>query len=687
MPYGEVTLVPGVNVERTATLLKAGYNQSQLIRFKDSLGQKLGGWQRYYPNAVPGVPRDLHAWQDLNGTDHLSVGTTTQLAVITNNSYQDITPQTLTTNPAPNFTTSANSPVVTVTDPNISNVTVYDSVLFNTPIAVDGIILSGLYAITEITGTHSYEITAADSAVSGVTSQGVVPVFTTVSGSAVVEVALPLHGLSTGSTVVLPATTTGNGVTIQGAYTVASVVDANDFNITLPNQANASGSFSMNGGNAQFVYYINIGPPAVGSGYGIGGYGTGGYGTGTTSSAQTGMEITATDWTSDNWGEILLACPAGGGVYQFDPTGGFKNAGLVATAPPFNGGLFVSVSQQILFCWASTADHSLDAIPGLGIIQDPLLLKWSNVGDFTNFVPLTTDQAGDFRIGIGSKIVAGAAVQNQDLFWTDLDLWAANYQGQPFIFGLNRIGVGAGAISSHSVQSLRGNVYWMGPSNFYAYDANGVHVLPCSVWDFVFQNMTSNVAFQKNVRTLPNTPFNEAGWAFPSAASANGECDSYVKVNILEPNQPWDYGSLPRSAWIDQTVLGPPIGATPTGVIYQHETAPDADGQPLNASFTTGYFYIAEGEDYAFVDRIIPDFKWGTYAGAQGAQVQLSFNVVNYPGDAATVFGPFTVTAQTEYVSVRFRGALMSITVSSDDVGSFWRLGKVRYRYAPAGRR
>jgi hypothetical protein len=34
--------------------------------------------------------------------------------------------------------------------------------------------------------------------------------------------------------------------------------------------------------------------------------------------AQTGTPITATDWTSDNWREILLACPANGGIYQFD---------------------------------------------------------------------------------------------------------------------------------------------------------------------------------------------------------------------------------------------------------------------------------------------------------------------------------------------------------------------------------
>lgn len=686
MPYGEVKLLPGVNTQRTPTLLEAGISQSALVRFMNGLVQKIGGWAKFYANAVSGVPRDLHAWEDLNQSTHLAVGTTTQLAVITGGSLTNITPQAITSDIAPNFSTVQNTPTVTIIDANISNVTVFDSILLNTPISVGGLILSGLYQIVQIVGATSYEITAAANATSTVNNAGAVPVFTTTSGSSSVSVALTAHGMVAGNTVVFPIVTTGNGVTISGAYTVISVTDANDFIITAGSQGNANTSFSMNSGNAEIIYSINIGPAAAGSGYGLGGYGAGGYGTGTTPSQQVGTPITATDWTTDNWGKILLACPTGGGIYQFDPTGGFGNAGLVATAPPLNGGMFVSVSQQILMCWGSTA------IEDIGIQQDPMLVRWSDSGDYTNFVALVTNQAGDFRIPIGSMIKGGLAVANQDLFWTDLDLWAANYQGPPFVFGFNKVGAGAGLISSHAAQQLRGGIYWMGPSNFYSYNSGGVNVIPCPVWDFVFQNLSSNASYVAKIRSLPNTPFNEVGWAFPSAAST-GENDSYVKFNVTEPGAPWDYGPLSsltpyaRSAWIDQTVLGNPIGATPTGIIYQHETSPDADGQPLNASFTTGFFYIAEGEDFAFVDQVLPDFKWSIFGGASSAQIQMSFNVTDYPGDTPTVYGPYLVTQATEYISVRFRGRQMSITVQSNDVGSFWRLGKVRYRYAPAGRR
>src|SRR6266576_1514945 len=101
MSYGSVTLIPGVNVERTPTLLQAGYSASSLIRFKDSLAQKLGGWVRFFNSTIAGIPRALHAWQDLNQVNHLAVGTTTQFNVITSGNLKPITPQTKTTNPAP----------------------------------------------------------------------------------------------------------------------------------------------------------------------------------------------------------------------------------------------------------------------------------------------------------------------------------------------------------------------------------------------------------------------------------------------------------------------------------------------------------------------------------------------------------------------------------------------------------
>jgi hypothetical protein len=552
VPFGAVKLLPGVNVERTPTLNEAGVVQSQLIRYRDGLVQKYGGWANFYPFAVAGVPRDLHAWADLNQVNRLAIGTTAQLAAITGATLKDLTPQTKVSNFAPNFTTTLGSPSVNVVDPNITTVTTYDSVFFNTPVAVGGIILSGLYPIDTVTGTHSYRITAATNATASVANGGIVPVFTTATNSSNVSVALPAHGLASApdNAIVFPIATVAHGITISGLYTAASITDVNDFVIQSSAQATGAGAVPMNGGNAQIVYYITLGPPPGGVGYGLGGYGKGGYGTGVAQTAQQGTPITAADWTTDNWGQLLLACPKNGGIYYWDPTGGFENASLISSGPLFNAGMFVSTSAQIVIAYGSTITEQI------GVLQDPMLVQWCDSGNFFDWTPSDTNLARNFRIPIGSRIVAGMAVSNQNLIWTDLDLWIMNFIGFPNVYGFNKIGAGAGAASSHAVQQLRGGVHWMGASNFYRYAGSGVEVVPCPVWDFVFQNL--NTAFIRNVRAMPNTPFNEVGYLFPTMASVNGENDAYVKYNISEPGQPWDYGYLPRSAWIDQNVFGPP---------------------------------------------------------------------------------------------------------------------------------
>ena len=89
----------------------------------------------------------------------------------------------------------------------------------------------------------------------------------------------------------------------------------------------------------------------------------------------------------------------------------------------------------------------------------------------------------------------------------------------------------------------------------------------------------------------------------------------------------------------------------------------------------------------AFVDWVLPDFKWGTYSVLQTATVMVSFNVVDYDGDMPTTYGPYSMTNATEYLEPRFRGRYMKVVVASNDFGSFWRLGSIRYRYQADGRR
>ena len=106
----------------------------------------------------------------------------------------------------------------------------------------------------------------------------------------------------------------------------------------------------------------------------------------------------------------------------------------------------------------------------------------------------------------------------------------------------------------------------------------------------------------------------------------------------------------------------------------------------MNSYFTTGYFTMSEADVKTFVDQVWPDMKWGLYNGTQNATINLTFNYVDYAGQTPQTTPTYALTQATQYVSPRFRGRLTSITLGSNDVGSFWRIGNIRYRLQPDGK-
>ena len=754
MAFRSIRLKPGVDVEQTPTLNQTGIASANLIRWREGLVEKIGGWVRFYPFQIGSIPRDLHPWQDINGIDHLGIGATGGLFVVTNGALAPITPQTTTTNTPPYFTATASSPIIQIQDSNIVNPTVNDSVFIAVPVSVGGQVIEGLYQISAVINTDTYQITAASNSTlstttdtvtiaggvvtwaahgllanapvffkttgtltnlvafqtyyvvgasittntfevsatpggaaiatasstpttTAVANAGTVPFFTTTIGSGSVNVLEPNHGLSIGEQAAFLVSTSVGGTAVSGAYLVQAIVDANNYTISVTPTATSTAGALENGGNVEFIYYIAIGPQPAAQPYGSGAYGAGAYGFGTTPSGGSGTPITAVDWTQDNWGEILMACPQGGGIYTWEPNTGFQNAKLIPNAPISNTGMFIAMPLQILVAYGS----SFTGVP------DPLGINWSTSGDYTVWEPLSSNQAGGDQIPTGSKIVGGIQAPQQGLIWTDIDLYSMQYVGYPNVFGFSKIMSGCGLIGSHARGLLGSTIFWMSQQQFFQLPAGGApSPMPCSVWDYVFQNLDTTNAYK--IRCAPNSQFGTIAWHFPSLSGGTGENDSYVEFNAIEGE--WTTGVLPttgRSAWTDQSVFGPPIGGGPNQVIYQHEVGYDGDGSALNPIFTTGYFAIGEGEDYCFVDQFIPDFKYGLQGGAQTANLMVTLFVVNYPSDTPIAFGPYPASTAVEYISTRLRGRQMAWQAQSSDLGSFWRVGLSRHRWAPAGRR
>lgn len=668
MPLEVLRVRPGVNVQLTPTLLgPQGWASSQLIRFKDGLPQKLGGWTHLNDTALIGTGRGMKVWADLSGVPYAAVGTEQRLTLMSGGALFDITPLRKTTNPAVQFSTALGSKSVTIVDVN-HGATTGDWVDIIVPVSVGGIIIQGLYAVTVVDG-NSYTIQSATAALSTVTNGGAVPTFTSANGLPTLTVTFANHGFNAGDEFEVQVATTVATIAMAAFsdFSVTSVTDASHFVITPGGNANATTTVAENGGNAQIGYLIQNGFASATSitGYGIGPYGAGPYGIGSVGAIVQPLR----QWFLDNWGQDLIGNFSGSTLYFWAPpfTDGNVAQPTGGTTPSIIMASFVAMPEQIAVALGAEV---------LGVF-DPNLIRWSNVSDFTDWVATAVNQAGSFRLPTGSKIVGGLQGPQFGCIWTDVDFWLMQYLQPPLVFGFNKVASGCELMSARAAGVYNNIVYWASTENFYVFDGNSVQVLPCTVWDKFFPNINKQQI--DKVWCWVNSAFNEVWWYYPSLNAT--ECDSYVKFQTVD--HVWDFGPLPRTCGVDTNPLGPPIAVDTSGLIQQHEVGNDADGQAMMSSITSGFLSIANGDLFTFLERILPDFI------IQGGNQRIFVTVTteDYTSDTPTARGPYTVTPNVPYIIVRARGRQAAVTITSSDLGVFWRLGALRYLGQPAGRR
>lgn len=695
MPFQEVNLVPSVNIESTPADNPSGVQESQFIRWKANLPEKRGGCSLYINERMEGIPVDIQPWGDIAGRPYVGTATTEEVYAYEdfNNYNRIISPQYLDSPAAtPDLSTVAGSNLVTVIDPNNQNLTVYDAVTFNTPVSVGGIILQGTYPIVEAQGPSQYVIDVGYLATLTVNNGGVLPQFVTTAGSSEIKVNFPIEyqygKLAAGDRIGFTIPTQVGGLTIDGQYIVNRILNTTSFVIIDNEAAPTSGSVYLNGGKLNLRYWIVDGPTLSGSGYGTNQYGQYGYGQGSPNPPAIGNTYKANNWWLDNRGASLIACALGGPIFYWSNANGYQNLAILDGAPVRNNGAMVAMPYGNVMAWGCSTT--------INQLQDPLFIRWSDSKDPNNWSIAGNSDAGFYTIPTGSKIVRGIQAQTQQYWFTDVDVYSAQYVGYPGTFSFNKIGSGCGLVAPKSVGVLGSNIYWMSNRQFFVCPAGGApQPVPCSVWDFIFQNMDTR--YQDKVICGTNSLFNEVIWFFPTMDQTAGNPptlydgipNAYVCYNA-QYNE-WDVGYTNRTAWFDQSLIGEPIAADSAGYVYQHETSNNnAIGPltfPINSWLKTGYFSLNNGQDLSFVDWVLPDFKWGQYDEPQDADLKFTFYVTDYAGQTPREYGPYSCNKDTPFITPRIRGRYMAIKIESNDMNSFWRLGSIRYRYASSGRR
>ena len=256
--------------------------------------------------------------------------------------------------------------------------------------------------------------------------------------------------------------------------------------------------------------------------------------------------------------------------------------------------------------------------------------------------------------------------------------------GPPFTFGINLINENSGLVAPKAAVTAPSGVFWMGYDNFYVYTGS-VKKVPCSVLSYVFDDYNSSQTFKTHAFT--NTQYDEVGWYYCSASS--DEIDRYVVYNYAE--NVWSYGQLRRYAWLDAGVEPYPR-ATENSYLYEHETGYDADGSPMTNVFVeSSDFDIGDGEQFAFINRMIPDIRF--LGNSDSGQVNIVLKTRNFPGDTLTTNSTSAISSSTQQSHVRARARQAVVRIESDDdnvpanTATGWRLGATRLDVRTDGRR
>ena len=239
-------------------------------------------------------------------------------------------------------------------------------------------------------------------------------------------------------------------------------------------------------------------------------------------------------WSLDNWGDDVIANRNGGNIYYFDSDASTVpiRATSITTSPISVNSIVVSPNDRHLICLGSNSYSPTATVSGT---FDPMLVRWSDQDDRTNWVPSVSSTSGEVVLTDGTKIIGGLRSRSAIHIWTDNALWTMQFVGPPFTFRFTPAGTNCGMIAPHASVDYNFISYWMGYDNFYAFDGQ-VRNLPCTVRRFVFDDI--NLSQADKIYAGVNSQFKEIIWLYPKANST--ECDRYV---IFNPNENyWVYG-------------------------------------------------------------------------------------------------------------------------------------------------
>ena len=728
----KIKFAPGIDKQDTAVGAEGRWVDSDNVRFRYGLPEKVGGWQSLLTDTIVGVARKQHAFVDTDGNRYVAIGTDKFLLLYFEGQLFDITPLATAITGA-TFTFNGTT-TVTLTTSADHGIAVGDIIRLSATTLPGG--TTGVTTATfndtnfQVLSVPTSKTLTIQAATAGSASTGG---SVTITPYEVVGPAAQSYGYgfgigNYGGTITgvaqteldgsLNADTAGTG----GSGTAVTVDSTTGFP--------SSGTILV---DSELITYTSTNSTQfLGITRGTNGTATPGTSNGqahsTNATVQNATEFTGFGsavqastvtlepglWSLSNFGEVLIATIANGKTFSWNagaanPTGNrasTSTSGFETTNNP-------TATRVTLI--SPTTRHLIhfgtEVTIGSPTTQDDMFIRFSVDEDINNYTPEATNTAGTQRLQDGTKIMGALVAKENILVWTDNALYAMKFVGAPFTFGFEQVGTNCGLIGKNAAIEIDGVAYWMGNNGFFSFDGT-VNTLPCSVEDFVYDDIDTTKGQQ--VCAGINNLFTEVIWWYPTGSSTFN--DRYVVYNYGQDNANlpmgnWYTGTNTnsiRTTWIDSLVYPKPYatafnssstgtfpviqGETGLGqtVFFEHEIGtdqinPDGSTTALTSFIKSFSFSLQKDQSEVFLAmrRFLPNFKVLT------GNNQITVAIKDFPSDSdsVTTLSPFTITSTTPKVDTRARGRYANIKIENTGAGESWRFGTFQVDLQPDGRR
>jgi len=728
----KIKFAPGIDKQDTSVGAEGRWVDSDNVRFRYGLPEKVGGWQSLLTDTIVGVARKQHAFVDTDGNRYVALGTDKFLLLYFEGQLFDITPlQTAITGATFTFNATTTVTLTTSADHGIAVGDIIRLSATTLPGGTTGVttatfndinfqVLSvptsttlTIQAATAGSASSGGSVTITPYEVVGPAAQsygygyGIGNYGGTITGVSQTELDGSLNADTAGTggsgTAVTVDSTTGfdsaGTILVESELITYTSKSSTQF-LGITRGANGTATAGTSNGQAHSTNAV------VQNATNFTGFG----------SAVQASTVTLEPglWSLSNFGEVLVATIANGKTFTWN-AGAANPTGVRASTSTSGFPTTNNPTATRVTLISPTTRHLIhfgtEVTIGSPTTQDDMLIRFSVDEDINNYTPEATNTAGTQRLQDGTKIMGSLVAKENILVWTDNALYAMKFVGAPFTFGFEQVGTNCGLIGKNSAIEIDGVAYWMGNNGFFSFDGT-VNTLPCSVEDFIYDDIDTTKGQQ--ICAGINNLFTEVVWWYPTAGSAFN--DRYVVYNYGQDNASlpmgnWYTGTNTnsiRTTWIDSLVYPKPYAtaynSTATGtfpiiqgetglgqtVFFEHEIGtdqvnPDGSTTALTSFIKSFSFSLQKDQAEVFLAmrRFLPNFK--VLIGNN----QVTVSVKDFPADtsSATALSPFTITSNTTQIDTRARGRYANIKIENTGAGESWRFGTFQVDLQPDGRR